>query len=45
MIIIRLIESIKKFLRTPPRREEEIRKNTRKMIKKYNKTLRKLSYE
>jgi len=39
------VETIKKIFRMEKKNDDKTRKNTRVMIKKYGKTLRKLSYE
>jgi len=45
MIIVHFAESLKKLFHTDTKREKKTRGLTRRMIKKYSKTLRKLSYE
>lgn len=45
MIIVKFSDTIKKLFQPDAKREKKTRKYTRRMIKKYSKTLRKLSYE
>lgn len=45
MLLKRLVEKIKQYFKKPDDQEDRTRKYTKHMIKKYKKTLRKLSYE
>lgn len=45
MIIIQFVETIKRLFQREKKRDDKTRQYTRRMIKKYSKTLRKLSYE
>lgn len=45
MAALILIDTIKKLFNKEKKREEKTRKYTRDVIKKYGKTLRRLSYE
>ncbi|OGK32936.1 hypothetical protein A3H80_05245 [Candidatus Roizmanbacteria bacterium RIFCSPLOWO2_02_FULL_37_19] len=45
MITINIFDTLRRFFNTSPKRENKTREYTRRMIKKYHKTLRRLSYE
>jgi hypothetical protein len=45
MIVVKIVKKVQSIITGEDRREQKTRKYTRHMIKKYGKTLRRLSYE